>query len=217
MENGRKVFWKRGRVVGVADGDSSADRCAQASWSHCDMRCRIRRLHCGLLTCRCPREACRTAWVNSPGRSLGKLARQTARKARQSDCLDGLPRGHCGLAGLIWQKTPLGGLAAAFSSLAGRKRDYGASRDASESQEKLEKERRSAKSGRKSANRAPNATLNPCSEAPWRRFLPSCEQNRATAAFHKEKPAKRYEHLAGFDPNRPRTASSLPTAALRHE
>ena len=31
----------------------------------------------------------------------------------------------------------------------------------------------------------------------------------------KEKPAKRYEHLAGFDPNRPRTASSLPAAALR--
>ena len=115
------------------------------------------------------------------------------------------------------QKMPLGGLTAAFSSLAARKRDYGASRDASESQEKLEKERRSAKSGRKSANRAPNATLNPCSEAPWRRFLPSCEQNRATVAFHKEKPAKRYEHLAGFDPNRPRTASSLPTAALRHE
>jgi len=113
------------------------------------------------------------------------------------------------------QKTPLGGLAAAFSSLAVRKRDYGASRGASESQEKLEKERRSAKSGRKAANRAPNATLNPCSEAPWRRFLPSCEQNRATAASRKEKPAKRYEHLAGFDPNRPRTASSLPAAALQ--
>ena len=64
------------------------------------------------------------------------------------------------------QKMPLGGLAAAFSSLAGRKRDYGASRGASVSQEKLEKERRSAKSGRKAANRAPNATLNPCSEAP---------------------------------------------------
>ena len=45
VENGRKVFWKRGRLVGVAEGDSSADRCAQASWSHCDMRCRIRRLH----------------------------------------------------------------------------------------------------------------------------------------------------------------------------
>lgn len=85
------------------------------------------------------------------------------------------------------QKTPPGGLAAAFSSLAGRKRDYGASRGASESQEKLEKERRSAKSGRKAANRAPNATLNPCSEAPWRRFLPSCEQNRATAASPQRK------------------------------
>lgn len=45
MENGREVFWKMGRVVGVADGDSSADRRVQASWSHCDMRCRIRRLH----------------------------------------------------------------------------------------------------------------------------------------------------------------------------
>ena len=112
VENGRKVFWKRGRVVGVADGDSSADRCAQASWGHCDMRCRIRRLHRGLLTCRCPREACRTAWVNSPGRLFGKLAGQITRKAHQSDCLDGLPRGHCGLAGLIWQKTPLGGLVA---------------------------------------------------------------------------------------------------------
>ena len=33
----------------------------------------------------------------------------------------------------------------------------------------------------------------------------------------KKKPAKRYEHLAGFDPNRPRTASSLPAAALRRE
>lgn len=59
-----------------------------------------------------------------------------------------------------------GGLAAAFSSLAGGKRDYGAPRGAPESQEKLEKERRSAKSGRKAANRAPNATLDPGSEAP---------------------------------------------------
>ena len=113
------------------------------------------------------------------------------------------------------QKMPLGGLAAAFSSLAGRKHDYGASRGASESQKKLEKERRSAKNGRKAPNGAPNATLKSCSEAPYRRFLPSCEQNRATAASRKEKSAKRYEHLAGFDPNRPRTASSLPTAALR--
>lgn len=113
------------------------------------------------------------------------------------------------------QKTPLGGLAAAFSSLAARKRDYGASRNASKRRERPEKERRSAKSGRKAVNRAPNATLDPCSVAPWRRFLPSCEQNRATAASHKEKPAKRYERLAGFDPNRPRTASSPPAAALR--
>ena len=96
------------------------------------------------------------------------------------------------------QKMPLGGLAAAFSSLAGRKRDYGASRGASESQKKLEKERRSAKSDRKAPNGAPNAMLDPCSEAPYRRFLPSCEQNRATAASRKEKPVKRYECLAGF-------------------
>ncbi len=40
--------------------------------------------------------------------------------------------------------------------------------------------------------------LDPCSEAPYRRFLPSCEQNRATAASRKEKPVKRCEHLAGF-------------------
>lgn len=113
------------------------------------------------------------------------------------------------------QKMPLGGLTAAFSSLAGGKRDYGASRGASEPQKKPEKERRSTKSDRKAVNGAPNAMLNPCSEAPYRRFLPSCEQNRATAASHKEKSVKRYEHLAGFDPNRPRTASSLPAAALR--
>ena len=99
------------------------------------------------------------------------------------------------------QKMPLGGLAAAFSSLAVRKRDYGASRGASESQKKLEKERRSAKSDRKAPNGAPNAMLGPCSEAPYRRFLPSCEQNRATAASRKEKPVKRYEHLTGIRPD----------------
>ena len=75
------------------------------------------------------------------------------------------------------QKMPLGGLAAAFSSLAGRKSD------------------------RKAPNGAPNAMLDPCSEAPYRRFLPSCEQNRATAASRKEKPVKRYEHLAGIRPD----------------
>ena len=32
VENGRKVFWKMGKVVGVAEGDSSAGWCAQASW-----------------------------------------------------------------------------------------------------------------------------------------------------------------------------------------
>ena len=85
------------------------------------------------------------------------------------------------------QKMPLGGLAAAFSSLAGRKHDYGASRGASESQKKPEKERRSAKSDRKAPKGAPNAMLDPCSEAPYRRFLPSCEQNRATAASPQRK------------------------------
>ena len=96
---------------------------------------------------------------------------------------------------------PPWGPTAAFSFLAGGKRDYGASRGVSKSQEKLEKERRSAKSDRKAPNGAPNAILGPCSEAPWRRFLPSCEQNRATAASRKEKPAKRYEHLAGIRPD----------------
>lgn len=100
------------------------------------------------------------------------------------------------------QKTPPWGPTAAFSSLAGGKRDYGASRSISKSQKKLEKERRSAKSDRKAANGAPNAMLDPCSEAPYRRFLPSCEQNRATAASRKEKPVKRYERLAGFPPRR---------------
>ena len=118
-------------------------------------------------------------------------------------------------AAIPQQKTPPWGLAAAFSSLAGRKRDHGASRDAPEPRKRPEKERRSAKSGRKAADGAPNAMLNPCSEAPWRRFLPSCEQNRATAASHKEKPAKRYEHLAGFGSPRLRTASSLPAIAWR--
>ena len=57
------------------------------------------------------------------------------------------------------------------------------------------------KATEKPPNGAPNATLNPCSEAPWRRFLPSCEQNRATAASRKEKPVKRYEHLTGIRPD----------------
>ena len=43
--------------------------------------------------------------------------------------------------------------------------------------------------------------LDPCSEAPYRRFLPSCEQNRATAASRKEKSVKRYEHLTGIHPD----------------
>ena len=54
------------------------------------------------------------------------------------------------------------------------------------------------KATEKPPNGAPNAILDPCSEAPYRRFLPSCEQNRATAASRKEKPVKRYEHLTGF-------------------
>lgn len=99
------------------------------------------------------------------------------------------------------QKMPLGGLAAAFSSLAVRKRDHGASRDAPDPRKRPEKERRSAKSDRKAPNGAPNAMLGPCSEAPYRRFLPSCEQNRATAASRKEKPVKRYEHLTGIRPD----------------
>ena len=99
------------------------------------------------------------------------------------------------------QKTPPWGPTAAFSSLAGGKRDYGASRSISKSQKKLEKERRSAKSDRKAPNGAPNAMLDPCSEAPYRRFLPSCEQNRATAASRKEKSVKRYEHLTGIRPD----------------
>ena len=99
------------------------------------------------------------------------------------------------------QKTPPWGPTAAFSSLAGGKRDYGASRSISKSQKKLEKERRSAKSDRKAPNGAPNAMLDPCNEAPWRCFLPSCEQNRATAASRKEKPVKRYEHLTGIRPD----------------
>lgn len=99
------------------------------------------------------------------------------------------------------QKTPPWGPTAAFSFLAGGKRDYGASRGVSKSQEKLEKERRSAKSDRKAPNGAPNAILGPCSEAPYRRFLPSCEQNRATAASRKEKPVKRYEHLTDIRPH----------------
>ena len=46
----------------------------------------------------------------------------------------------------------------------------------------------------------------------------SCHPASKTAQpplSRKEKPAKCCEHLAGFDPNRPRTASSLPAAALR--
>lgn len=111
MENGRKVFWKMGRVVGVADGDSSAGWCAQASWGHCDMRCEF--AACtrpfGLSV---PMRSMQNGLGDTPGRSFGKLAGQIARKAHQSDCLDGLSRGHCGLAGFIWQKTPLGGLVA---------------------------------------------------------------------------------------------------------
>ena len=81
------------------------------------------------------------------------------------------------------RKTPLGGLTAAFSSLAVRKRDYGASRDASESQEKLEKERRSTKSDRKAANGAPNAMLNPCSEGLSRSLCKSFHRNLSILAL----------------------------------
>lgn len=94
MENGRKVFWKMGRVVGVAEGDSSAGWRAQASWGHCDMRCRIRRLHAAF-------------WlVGAHEKHVGRLGRHAGQIVWASY------RGHCGLAGFIWQKTPLGGLVA---------------------------------------------------------------------------------------------------------
>ena len=113
------------------------------------------------------------------------------------------------------QKTPLGGLAAVFSSLAVRKRDYGASRSALESQEKPEKERRSAKSDRKAPNGGPECHAEPMQRGPLAAFPAILRAKPCNRRFPAKKPAKRYEHLAGFDPNRPRTASSLPAAALR--
>ena len=82
MENGREVFWKMGRVVGVADGGSSADRCVQASWSHCDMRCRIRRLHAAF-------------WLvgahEKHVKRLGRHAGQVVRKTRRADRSESSP------------------------------------------------------------------------------------------------------------------------------
>ncbi len=89
MENGREVFWKMGRLVGVADGDSSADRCAQASWDHCDMRCRILRLHVAF-------------WLVGAHEKhverLGRHARQVVRKARRADHSESSPIGLFGRA-----------------------------------------------------------------------------------------------------------------------
>ena len=113
------------------------------------------------------------------------------------------------------QKMPLGGLAAAFSSLAARKRDYGASRNASKRRERPEKERRSAKSGRKAVN-GPRCHAGSMQRGPLAAFPAILRAKPCNRRFPaKKKPAKRYEHLAGFDPNRPRTASTLPAAALR--
>ncbi len=89
VENGREVFWKMGRVVGVADGGSSADRCAQASWNHCDMRCRIRRLHAAF-------------WLVGAHEKhverLGRHAGQIVRKARRADHSESSPIGLFGRA-----------------------------------------------------------------------------------------------------------------------
>lgn len=89
MENGREVFWKRGRVVGVAEGDSSAGWCVQASWSHCDMRCRIRRLHAAF-------------WLVGAHEKhverLGRHAGQVVRKACRADHSESSPIGLFGRA-----------------------------------------------------------------------------------------------------------------------
>ena len=113
------------------------------------------------------------------------------------------------------QKMPQGGLAAAFSSLAGGKRDYGAPRGASEPQKKPEKERRSTKSGRKAVNGARMPCWVHAARPPSGVSCHPASKTVQLPLSRKEKPAKRYEHLAGFDPNRPRTVSSLPAAALR--
>ena len=100
------------------------------------------------------------------------------------------------------QKMPQGGLAAAFSSLAGGKRDYGAPRGASEPQKKPEKERRA----RKAAEKPSMGPRMPCwAHAARPPSGVSCHPASKTVQpplSAKKKPAKRYEHLAGFDPTR---------------
>ena len=88
---------------------------------------------------------------------------------------------HCSVFFPGWRKTRLWGLSKHL-----------------EVAEKARKGAAKRQKRQKSPQWGPNAILGPCSEAPYRRFLPSCEQNRATAASRKEKPAKRYECLAGF-------------------
>ena len=88
---------------------------------------------------------------------------------------------HCSVFFPGWRKTRLWGLSKHL-----------------EVAEKARKGEAKREKRQKNPNGAPNAMLDPCSEAPYRRFLPPCEQIRATAASRKEKPAKRYERLAGF-------------------
>lgn len=73
--------------------------------------------------------------------------------------------------------------------------------EASRSRRKSLKRGGEARKATESPQWGPECHTGPCSEAPYRRFLPSCEQNRATAASRKEKPVKRYEHLTGIRPD----------------
>ena len=68
------------------------------------------------------------------------------------------------------QKTPLGGLTTAFSSLAVRKRDYGASRDASKSQEKARKGAAKREKRQKSRRRGPECHAGPIQRGPMAAF-----------------------------------------------
>lgn len=141
MGKGRRCGWWRVAGV-ADGGSSvwlmMARRRADAGKHHGLLRYvfRIRQSHRGILACRCLREAQRTAWEvrrsdrseGSPVGSFGKFARQIVWKARRVDRLGSLPsghsksspsgllgratEGHCRLAGLIWQKTPPGGLVA---------------------------------------------------------------------------------------------------------
>ena len=96
------------------------------------------------------------------------------------------------------QKTPPWAPLQRFLPWLAEKRDYGG---LSKHLEVAEKARKTAKRQKrqKAPNGAPECHTGPMPRGPpYRRFLPSCEQNRATAASRKEKPAKRYECLAGF-------------------